>query len=263
MPDVDLKKAVLLIVNGDLNNSQIAQVCDIHRSTVAKYRRRLNAHSLNLIQIEDLSAKALSKHLKLKRQSPPSQWSEPNWEIMAQRLSSVKGTTITVLHDEYTRQVGSPMSYTRFGRCLRSHLKKRGPVMRHIRVPGEAFVDFSGKRPQVIDPETGKCRPVELFIGALGHSRLIYATAVPDQSTQSWIKAIVSMFEYFGGTPRYLVPDNLKAAVIRPRSATRGLILNPAFDRAMQHYRVTPLPARVGSPRDKGLVEQSVLHVKR
>lgn len=71
------------------------------------------------------------------------------------------------------------------------------------------------------------------------------------------------MFDYIGGTPKYLVPDNLKAAVLHPRSHAHGQVLNAVFDRAMQHYGVTPLPARVRKPSDKGLVEQSVLHVKR
>lgn len=261
---MDFKKVLRLIVIGDLSDVAISQVCAAHRTTVAKYRRKLHDHPLGLEQIDELTVDALRAVLGLKRQPPSNQWTEPDWDLMARRMSSEKGMVITVLHDEYFRQAENPMSYTRFRRRLSAHLKKRGPIMRQIRVAGEeAFVDFSGKRPKITDPLTGKTRPVELFVGALGHSRLIFATAVPDQSTQSWIKATVAMFDYYGGTPKYLVPDNLKAAVLHPRSHARGQILNPGFDRAMQHYGVTPLPARVRSPQDKGLVEQSVLHVKR
>ena len=261
---MDFKKVLRLIVAGDLSDVAISRVCDAHRTTVAKYRGKIRDRPLNLDEIDGLSVEALRELLDLKRQLPPNQWSEPDWALMAQRMSSEKSLVMTVLHDEYARQAETPMNYTRFCRKLRDHLKKRGPIMRQVRVAGEeAFVDFSGRRPQVTDLETGKSRPVELFIGALGHSRMIFAIAVPDQSTQSWIKAIIAMFDYFGGAPKYIVPDNLKAAVIHPRSKTRGQILNTAFERAMQHYGVTPLPARVRRPQDKGLVEQSVLHVKR
>ncbi len=261
---MDFKKVMRLILTGDLSDVAIGDVCNIHRTTVAKYRRQNRDHPINLDQIDNLSVDALRDILNLKRQLPPRQWSEPDWDLMAQRMSSQKGMVMTVLHDDYAREAETPMSYTRFCRELRKHLKKRGPVMRQIRFAGEeVFVDFSGKRPQVVNPETGKPRPVELFIGALGHSRLIFALAVPDQSTQSWIKAVITMFEYFDGVPKFIVPDNLKAAVIKTRSKSSGQMLNAAFDRAMQHYGVTTLPARVRTPQDKALVEQSVLHVKR
>ncbi len=261
---MDFKKALRLIIMDDLSNVAISRVCDIHRTTVGKYRSKLRNRPFSLAEIDELTVDALRNLLELKRELLPTAWTEPDWDLMARRMSSEKGMVMTVLHDEYARQSQVPMSYTRFCRKLKAHLKKRGPIMRQVRIAGEeAFVDFSGKRPELTDPETGKKRHVELFIGALGHSRLIFANAVPDQSAQSWIKANVAMFDYFGGTPKYLVPDNLKAAVIHPRSHARGQVLNAAFDRAMQHYGVTPLPARVGNPQDKGLVEQSVLHVKR
>lgn len=261
---MDFKKVLRLIHEDDLSDVAIGRVCNVHRTTVAKYRRELLNQPIASDQMDELSVDALRETLNLKRQLPTKNWTEPDWEKVAQRMSSQKGMVLTVLHDEYMQQAETPMNYVRFCRQFGKHQSQRGLVMRHVRVAGEeAFVDFSGKRPRVLDTSTGRYNAAELFVGALGHSRLIFATAVPDQSTQSWIKAVISMFEYCGGVPKYIVPDNLKAAVISQRTETRNLILNSTFDRAMQHYGVTPLPTRVRSPRDKGLVEQSVLHAKR
>ena len=50
--------------------------------------------------------------------------------------------------------------------------------MRQVHRAGEkAFVDFSGKRPAIIDATTGEVVPVELFVGVLGASSYMYAEA--------------------------------------------------------------------------------------
>jgi len=47
----------------------------------------------------------------------------------------------------------------------------------------------------------------------LSHSRKGYSEAVFHQSTEAFIGALENSFRYFGGTPKTLVIDNLKAAV--------------------------------------------------
>ena len=74
--------------------------------------------------------------------------------------------------------------------------------MRQHHVAGDkVFVDFSGKRLEVIDPASGMVRPAEIFVGVLGASSYTYAEAVwttlPD-----WIGAHSRMFGFFGGVPR-------------------------------------------------------------
>jgi transposase len=74
--------------------------------------------------------------------------------------------------------------------------------MRQVHRAGEKlFVDFSGTRPHLVDPATGEEIPVELFVGVLGASGLIYAEATPSQDLPSWIGAHVGMLEYFQGSP--------------------------------------------------------------
>ena len=55
--------------------------------------------------------------------------------------------------------------------------------MRQQHKAGEhAFVDHSGKKPSVIDPNTGEEINVELFVAVLGASNLPYAQATPTQT---------------------------------------------------------------------------------
>lgn len=87
--------------------------------------------------------------------------------------------------------------------------------------------------------------------------------AVPSQRTEDWIRANVAMMEFFGGVPRYVVPDNLKAAIITPRNTRYGLRINQRYRDMLCHYGCDVLPARPGVPRDKGQVENAVRLVQR
>ena len=71
----------------------------------------------------------------------------------------------------------------------------------------------------------------------------------------------VRMFEFWGGVPELVIPDNEKAAV---REASRyEPDLNPTYQELATHYGTTVLPARPRAPRDKAKVEAAVQHVER
>ncbi len=68
----------------------------------------------------------------------------------------------------------------------------------------------------MVDPETGEIREVELFLGLLGASNYTYAEATATQQVADWIQAHVRAFEYLGGIPGAVVPDQLRSGVTRP-----------------------------------------------
>ncbi len=89
--------------------------------------------------------------------------------------------------------------------------------MRQVHRAGEkTFIDFSGKRPTLIDPRTGEVRRVELFVAVLGASSFTYAEATTTQQLPDWVDAHTRMVEYFGDATALWVPDQLKSAIIRP-----------------------------------------------
>ena len=99
--------------------------------------------------------------------------------------------------------------------------------MRQVHRAGEkAFLDFSGKRPTLIDGRTGEARRVELFVAVLGASSFTYAEATATQQLPDWVGAHTRMVEYFGGTTTLWVPDQLKSAITRP-AATRRTSIEP------------------------------------
>jgi transposase len=134
--------------------------------------------------------------------------------------------------------------------------------MRQVHRAGEKlFVDFSGKRPHLIDPTTGEEVAVELFVGVLGASGLIYAEATRTQDLPSWIGAHIRMLEYVQGSPAVWVPDQLKSGV------TTASRYEPEINRTTadlaRHYGAVVIPARPATPTDKPLVEVSVQIAQR
>ena len=78
--------------------------------------------------------------------------------------------------------------------------------------PGDKmFVDFTGKKLRIVDRNTGEIRDVEVFVALMGASQYTYARATLSQKKDDWIEANQNAFDYFGGVPKAVVPDCLKA----------------------------------------------------
>ena len=170
--------------------------------------------------------------------------------------------TLELLHHEYLQRHPDGLRYTSFCDRYREWLGRRGLVMRQVHVAGEkGFVDYSGKKPHIIDAATGEVIEVELFVAVLGASNYTYAEASETQRGPDWIASHVRMLEYFGGVPAALVPDQLKSGV------TRACRYEPAtqrtYEELAQHYGTTVLPARPSHPRDKAKVEVAVQIAQR
>lgn len=118
------------------------------------------------------------------------------------------------------------------------------------------FIDYAGKKLQIVDKETGEIKDVEVFIAILGASQYTYVEAVENQSLESFIRSVENAFWFFDGVPRAVVPDNLKSAVTR--SSKYEPTINERFADFSSHYGTTVLPARSYRPKDKALVEGAV-----
>ena len=86
-------------------------------------------------------------------------------------------------------------------------------TVRVERAPGEeAQVDF-GFAGRMADPRTGELRRTWVFVMTLSWSRYQYAEFVFDQTIATWLRLHRHALEHFGGVPRRVVIDNLKAGI--------------------------------------------------
>jgi transposase len=98
----------------------------------------------------------------------------------------------------------------------------------------------------------------------LGHSRHQFSRVVFDQRAETWIQLHEQAFRFFGGVPRTIVPDNLKAAVIRAAFGVSepGCSLNRSYRELARHYGFKVDPTPPAAPKKKGKVESCVKYVK-
>lgn len=192
-----------------------------------------------------------------------ARWSEEITHLLE------KGAGPTAIHDHLrlhaTGYDASLSAVKRF--CLRRQ-RARGPQATDVAIPVEtapgqvAQVDFgyAGLR---YDPERGVLRKSWVFVMTLGYSRRAFCALVFDQTLATWIALHVRAFEHFGGVPAVIVPDNLKAAVVRAAFAVDDdPVIQRSYRELARHYgfRVEPAPPR--APQKKGKVEAGVRYVK-
>lgn len=129
--------------------------------------------------------------------------------------------------------------------------------------PGEvAQVDF-GYIGKVFDAASGLRRKTWVFVMTLGFSRRMFVHAVHDQRIETWLYCHILAFEHFGGVPAVIVPDNLKAAVVRCAFAVDdSSTLNRSYVELARYYGFIVDPAPPRSPEKKGKVEAGVKYVK-
>lgn len=160
---------------------------------------------------------------------------------------------------------GTYSSVKRFCRALR---KAQGVEPTDVAIPVEtapgevAQVDF-GYVGRLYDPQTGTLRKAWCFVMVLGYSRHMVARVVFDQKVETWIALHVEAFSSLGGVIETVVPDNLKAAVVRAAfAADEPTELNRSYRELAKHYgfKVDPTPPR--DPVKKGKVEAGVKYVK-
>jgi len=122
------------------------------------------------------------------------------------------------------------------------------------------FLDWAGARIPLHDPETGALLHASLFVAVMGASSYTYAEATLT-ALEPWIGAHVRTFEFLGGLPELIVPDNAKTAV--SKSCRYEPDLNPTYQEMAMHYGVGVVPARPRKPRDKAKVEVGVQIAQR
>ena len=91
----------------------------------------------------------------------------------------------------------------------------------------------------------------------LCHSRFCLVQAFPLERQEMMLEGIKRAFHFFGGVPRRLITDNLKAAV-REILLGRNRIWQNNFEGFCAHYLIDPRACTPGRPNEKGQVERQV-----
>jgi len=152
--------------------------------------------------------------------------------------------TLSLLWEEYREIYPNGYGYTQFCEYYRRYRQKLNPSMRQIHIGGDKlFVDYSGLTVPIYDSKTNRMSKAQIFVAVLGASGLTFVYASPSQNMENFIRSHILAFEFFGGSPRILVPDNLKSAVIKYNR--NEIIINESYADMARHYGIAIEPARL------------------
>jgi len=229
---------------------RIARTLGVDRETVARY-------------IHAVAAEFQNQPNPPAGSSGPPSLCEPLREAIVAALE--RGLSSQRIWQDLRSEHGFTGSYDSVKRfCRRLKHASPLPFRRMECEPGdEAQVDFGTAAPVITADDQfappgvkSKRRRTHLFRIVLSHSRKAYSEAVFRQTTDDFLRCLENAFHHFGGVPKTLVVDNLKAAVIKADWFDPDL--NPKLLAFCEHYGTVILPTKVRTPRHKGKVERGV-----
>jgi len=185
----------------------------------------------------------------------------PNVEYIHKEIAK-KGVTFELLWQEYKEINPNGYAITQFKEYYYRYKKKLNPSMRQTHIAGDKlFIDYSGLTMNMVDQITGETSKVQIFVAVLGASGYTFAHATHSQKVKDFILSHTLAFNFFGGVPNMLVPDNLKSAIISNNK--KGVVENESYSELARHYGCVINPARPRKPKDKSKVEQGVQGIQR
>lgn len=247
-------------------NRQIALACCVSPSTVSDYLQKAAKRNLTWEVAKTLSEAEVESRLfaRVGKCEPATRVAiDFDW-VHSEMLRD--GVTLQLLWGDYQKAAleirRHPYQYSQFCELYSTWRNSRRLSMRQTHRAGEKlFVDYSGKKPRIADRETGELTEVELYVAVLGATNYTFAEVTRTQQLGEFCASTVRALEYFGRSPRILVPDQLRSAV--SRSDRYDPDINQTFNDLAQHYGMAVIPAPPRKPKAKAKVENGVLIAQR
>lgn len=260
--------AILSLHRRGWSQRQIAIELDINRETVARHLKQAREAPKPAIAPSGSSGPEIAAGAAVPTLASASDCGsqargrlsdcEPWRDIIQSKLN--QGLSAQRIYQDLSSEHGFHGSYYTVRRFVRRLEPVQELPFRRLECePGEeAQVDFGTGAP--VYTTDGKRRRTHVFRIVLSHSRKAYSEAVYRQTTDEFLRCIESALRHFGGVPRRLVLDNLKAAVTKADWFDPEL--NPKVRSFGEHYGFVFWPTRPRTPRHKGKVEKSVDYVQ-
>jgi transposase len=229
-----------------------------------------------LAEVERLSGRAISRRLRCSRHTVAAalELDQHPGRQAAHRTSLVdpykaKIDAILTRHPDLSavriRQeiARGPDGYTGSECTLRRYLRTVRPAR------GRVYQEVQYEPAQAMQVDWGECgrvqlggttRRVSVFVAVLCYSRLMYIEFTLSQRKAEFYRGVVHAIEFFGGSPRAIIFDNLKAAVLN--GSGRAACFHPDFLALCGCYYLQPIACERRDPESTGIVEGGVRYVK-
>ena len=253
----------------NLSLRQSATLSKISLGTASNYVNRLKEININIdefISLNEVEQEKLFYPKNVCTVKSNNSKVMPEYIYVHHELKRKKQTkvTLSLLYEEY-KEANPNNCYgsTQFRDYYSKFLNKINPSMKQVHLSGEKlFVDYSGVTIPIVNQRTGEITKAQIFVGVLGASGYTFVHATYSQKQRDFILSHTLAYDFFGGTPLIVVPDNLKSAVIK-HSKKDGIVINESYASLARHYNMVVSPARPYKPKDKSKAEQGVQGIQR
>lgn len=254
---MDLKQILTLHLDG-LSNRDIGSTLGISRNTINTYINRFKSSEFGLAELLTLDEGRLRELFTHRTTIKNERYDALMlfFETMNESRGH-PGFTFQYHYQDYRQSHQNPYSYTQFmEHYRRKYAKEKGSMKLEHEAGREVFVDFAGKKLHIVDQSTGERIAVEVFVSILPHSQYTYVEACLSQKKEDFLGCMGNALQFYGGVPKAIVTDNLKAAV--SRACKYEPSINRDFKEFARHHNCVVNPTRTYSPQDKALVENAV-----
>ena len=253
----------------NLSLRQSATLSKISLGTASNYVNRFKEININIdefISLNEVEQEKLFYPKNVCTVKSNNSKVMPDYIYVQNELKRKKHTkvTLSLLYEEY-KEANPNNCYgsTQFRDYYSKFLNKINPSMKQVHLSGEKlFVDYSGVTIPIVNQRTGEITKAQIFVGVLGASGYTFVHATYSQKQRDFILSHTLAYDFFGGTPLIVVPDNLKSAVIK-HSKKDGIVINESYASLARHYNMVVSPARPYKPKDKSKAEQGVQGIQR
>jgi transposase len=229
-----------------------------------------------LAEVDKLSGRAIAERLHcsrhtvaatLDRQQPPTSIParrpsllDPHRERIKDLLAKYPDLSAERIREEIARE---PQGYTGSIHILRRYLRQVRPAR------GRVYQEVHYEPAQAMQVDWGECgqvqvgstrRKVSVFVAVLCYSRMLYIEFTLSQRKAEFYRGLVNALTFFGGSPRSVIFDNLKAAVLN--GSGRHACFHPEFLALCGYFCMQPIACARRDPESKGMVEGGVRYVK-
>ena len=247
--------------------STVQQRYSVGSSTAQLIMKRYDEYGLSLQTLKEMQPHKVEALFYPKEYMQRRPIPLPDFESYYQRMNE-RGSKLNLSYFwiEYKEKHPDGYQYSQFCELYRNFVKLNHAgakvSMAVERIPGEKmYIDWVGDKPYLIcDPATGEIKQVHIFATTMGVSSMVYAEAFLDEKLPSFITGTVNALNFYGGSPKYLVPDNCKTAVTK--HTKDEIIINSAYQDLEEFYDVTVLPPPPRKPKGKSTVENHVRYLE-
>lgn len=256
---LQIRRILQLLAQGQ-SKRKIARILHASRHTIDGYVLKIEQSGLSLPLLSKLPDEQLSAlFYSTNDDSIPDQRYDDLKNRLDYFLKELSRTGVTKLRlwQEYKDDVPEGYAYSQFCEHLAMHKRKSAATMHFEHNPGERLqVDFAGKPLYYIDSSTGEIISCPVLVCVLPFSGYAYVEALQSACRENLFAALGRCLSYFGGVPLNVLSDNMKQFV--HKSNRYEPVFSELCEQWALHYNTTLSAARVGKPKDKPTVENSV-----